>query len=219
MQQQHQQRQQQQRRRRQQQQELERQPQHSTGPQPQQQGVAELLMGPPHQPQQRQQQSAAPRPEWSAPAFHQQPAPPEEPDSTDLDRELLEMLLQPTHIAASVPPPPAEAEAEPGSEDLVCVTCWELAPETTLAPCGHRCLCIRCTERLLLPRSRGRAAMCPVCRQEVRSRWGRPPAVEGCGAQQAPPYRLRHMTCCLPGWPALQVESFITKEYKMGVEN
>ena len=55
-------------------------------------------------------------------------------------------------------PPAAAAEAE-------CVLCWDAARGTTLAPCGHRALCVPCTELLL-----GSAEpQCPICRKDVKS--------------------------------------------------
>ena len=46
-----------------------------------------------------------------------------------------------------------------------CVLCWDKGRETTLAPCGHRALCLPCTE-LLLGSAEPR---CPICRRGVRS--------------------------------------------------
>lgn len=112
---------------------------------------------------------------------------------------------EPTAVrAAQQQPAPAlsdaGAEAQRESE---CVMCWDAAPETTLAPCGHRSLCLACTRLLLAPRRHGQAATCPVCREEVRmlcSLFGRVCLSE---ASHAEP--LTHTP--------LQVQSFIRREY------
>ena len=44
------------------------------------------------------------------------------------------------------------------------MACWEVPRETTLAPCGHRALCLACTKLLL---AGGRE--CPICRAAVES--------------------------------------------------
>ena len=45
---------------------------------------------------------------------------------------------------------------DPDSES--CVVCLDEAKSHALVPCGHRCVCGPCSERL---------AQCPVCRQAV----------------------------------------------------
>lgn len=68
--------------------------------------------------------------------------------------------------AAAAEPPPAEPPAEEPEE---CVVCMAAPPAATLAPCGHRALCLACVLLVLAPRKRGQAAFCPYCSQEVRA--------------------------------------------------
>ncbi|KAL0028126.1 hypothetical protein WJX77_008751 [Trebouxia sp. C0004] len=51
----------------------------------------------------------------------------------------------------------------------MCIVCWVMKRETTLAPCGHRVLCRGCTKELMSARQQGRDCLCPICRTEVES--------------------------------------------------
>ncbi|KAL0053177.1 hypothetical protein WJX82_002052 [Trebouxia sp. C0006] len=51
----------------------------------------------------------------------------------------------------------------------MCIVCWVMKRETTLAPCGHRVLCRGCTKELMSARKQGRDCLCPICRTEVES--------------------------------------------------
>jgi hypothetical protein len=48
-------------------------------------------------------------------------------------------------------------------DSTICVICMDNEREIALTPCGHRCLCPGCAERLEKPR-------CPICQAEVVSK-------------------------------------------------
>ena len=47
--------------------------------------------------------------------------------------------------------------------------CLDAPRQTTLAPCGHRALCMACTGLLLATRDSGQDPLCPICREVVQS--------------------------------------------------
>ena len=56
-------------------------------------------------------------------------------------------------------PLPEENDAGPADVDqALCVICMEDEKSHALVPCGHRCLCGRCSEAIA-------DKQCPVCRQ------------------------------------------------------
>ncbi|PSC73817.1 KRAB-A domain-containing 2-like [Micractinium conductrix] len=97
-------------------------------------------------------------------------------DAASLGSSLMALLSRPVGSPPSQPPraqqPRHEQQAGasasrlllPG-EDLSCVLCMDAARETLLAPCGHRVLCVHCTQLV-----RGSASPpCPICCKPIES--------------------------------------------------
>eukprot|EP01063_Lacrimia_lanifica_P035121 TRINITY_DN6624_c0_g4_i1.p1 TRINITY_DN6624_c0_g4~~TRINITY_DN6624_c0_g4_i1.p1 ORF type:complete len:393 (+),score=49.86 TRINITY_DN6624_c0_g4_i1:1164-2342(+) len=59
------------------------------------------------------------------------------------------------------PPPPAPAPPATEDAEKECVICLERPRGVILYPCGHRCACVACADRL---------SRCPVCRAEIEYR-------------------------------------------------
>ena len=57
----------------------------------------------------------------------------------------------------------ATAEYESGGNE--CVVCLDAPNAVVLVPCGHKCLCETCAERILV------GEPCPVCRVVVAVKW------------------------------------------------
>jgi hypothetical protein len=57
--------------------------------------------------------------------------------------------------------------AAEGSDNDVCVVCWEERRGVVLVPCGHLVLCRRCANDLMAPQQQLRRPLCPICRQGV----------------------------------------------------
>jgi len=57
----------------------------------------------------------------------------------------------------------ATAEYESGGNE--CVVCLDAPKAVVLVPCGHKCLCEACAERILV------GEPCPVCRVVVGFKW------------------------------------------------
>ena len=57
-----------------------------------------------------------------------------------------------------------------GEHEAECVVCMEALPTHASVPCGHRCICARCSEDLVRGRADGREAQlkCPMCRGAVQ---------------------------------------------------
>ena len=54
------------------------------------------------------------------------------------------------------------------SPDMFCVYCYEEEKEYAFMPCGHRCVCARCCERIWgAGRKEGTAKQCPVCHEVI----------------------------------------------------
>ncbi|GAB4817716.1 hypothetical protein N2152v2_004762 [Parachlorella kessleri] len=75
------------------------------------------------------------------------------------------LLSSPPCPAATAAPVASQEQEGAGEADLECVMCLDAPRETTLAPCGHRALCLACT--LTLVGAQRQQALCPVCRQGV----------------------------------------------------
>ena len=85
-----------------------------------------------------------------------------------IQRSVRTWLLAKPHSASSggdganaeelveLPEPPRPASTEPATAE--CAICWDGDPEYAVVPCGHRCLCARCTKAV---------SECPVCRGEM----------------------------------------------------
>mmetsp|Transcript_34536 Transcript_34536/g.101498 ORF Transcript_34536/g.101498 Transcript_34536/m.101498 type:complete len:352 (-) Transcript_34536:11-1066(-) len=65
-------------------------------------------------------------------------------------------------IAPSAPPLPNEDETPPQEGEDVCIVCWDRRADHAIVPCGHLCLCSRCSSYATLQGTlRGQ---CPVCK-------------------------------------------------------
>jgi hypothetical protein len=51
------------------------------------------------------------------------------------------------------------ASSESNDENMLCVVCWNEPKTHVLVPCGHRCVCERCSTMT--------GALCPICRGRV----------------------------------------------------
>ena len=91
------------------------------------------------------------------------------PLPTSSGDEARQELLEGSHCAAALPPAAGAAAKEPagGGASAGCVICMDAPQECTLAPCGHRCVCLACVASLL--RRGGCHAVCPMCRQQIAS--------------------------------------------------
>ncbi|KAH8933033.1 hypothetical protein BDL97_18G010000 [Sphagnum fallax] len=80
----------------------------------------------------------------------------------------------PSH-AASYPPSFPPASAPPGecydnhqqrvSDDHLCTVCLDAPKDCFFDPCGHRCTCYACGQRI----QRGDKPLCPICRQPINT--------------------------------------------------
>jgi hypothetical protein len=53
--------------------------------------------------------------------------------------------------------------AEREGANSVCSVCMDEQCQAVLAPCGHRCLCLKCAHIL----TKRRGAQCPICRKAI----------------------------------------------------
>ena len=44
-----------------------------------------------------------------------------------------------------------------------CKICFDAPINTVLVPCGHLCVCLECSKRLV-----GSSRVCPICRTKIR---------------------------------------------------
>lgn len=94
-------------------------------------------------------------------------------DSSEQDSSEAEGMLRMLALAAmesnddeAMPfeAPQGGSPDEDVAEDAACLICIAAAKTHAIIPCGHRCLCRRCSEEL---RTRSRSPVCPVCRQAM----------------------------------------------------
>lgn len=169
------------------------------------------------------------------------PPPPQQPAAAPWPAAMQNEEQQPAPRPADVLSEEQQPAAEGSEQEDSCILCWAAPRETTLAPCGHRALCERCTRTLLQA-----SHPCPVCRAKVGAIAHRC-CVRGCTClrllemvgvgsrrcrRRLPPLlqcsAIRSLLLLWDGWPsakwvvsgihaalrcAAQVESFIMREY------
>jgi hypothetical protein len=59
---------------------------------------------------------------------------------------------------------PAAPAPDPGAEETLCVVCLDAPKDHIIIPCGHRCVCGACAEKL----TKARSALCPFCRTPIK---------------------------------------------------
>lgn len=61
---------------------------------------------------------------------------------------------------------PKESKQTPPAPDQPCCVCLDQPKTTAIIPCGHRCVCLLCGERLRV-RPVASQRRCPVCREPI----------------------------------------------------
>ena len=68
------------------------------------------------------------------------------------------LMAQQMQAQLGVPP------ATPQDEETLCVLCLDAPKDHIIIPCGHRCVCGACAEKL----TKARSALCPFCRTPIK---------------------------------------------------
>ena len=64
-------------------------------------------------------------------------------------------------VGSIVVPPAASHQ---GTEETMCVVCFDAPKDHLIVPCGHMCVCAGCAELL----TKTRTPTCPVCREPIQ---------------------------------------------------
>jgi hypothetical protein len=78
----------------------------------------------------------------------------------------LRMQQVQAELGCSVAPPaePVPTAPHPGTEETMCVVCFDAPKDHLIVPCGHQCVCAGCAELL----TKTRTPTCPVCREPIQ---------------------------------------------------